>query len=47
MIIGGCDLATIRDFLGHEHMSTTDTYLRGLMPMDVRAAGRSNNWLAQ
>lgn len=45
MLIRGCDLATIRDFLGHEHLSTTDTYLRGLMPMDVQVAGRSNNWL--
>lgn len=38
-------LQDIQHALGHEHLSTTEVYLQGLMPMGVMAAGRSNNWL--
>jgi site-specific recombinase XerD len=39
-------LQDIQQCLGHEHLSTTEIYLQGLMPMGVMEAGRSNNWLA-
>ena len=45
MAIRDVALQDIQHALGHEHLSTTEVYLQGLMPMGVMAAGRSNNWL--
>lgn len=45
MAIRDVALQDIQHALGHEHLSTTEVYLQGLMPMGVMAAGRSSNWL--
>ena len=37
----GVPVATIQALLGHKHLSTTDTYLRHVMPADAIAASRS------
>jgi len=37
----GTPVPTIQVLLGHSHLSTTDTYLRHVMPADAVAASRS------
>jgi len=37
----GVPVATIQLLLGHSHLSTTDTYLKHVMPADAIAVGRN------
>ena len=41
MLQGGVDLSKIRDFLGHEHISTTEIYVR-TFDTDLRVALATN-----
>ena len=40
----GVPVNVIQQQLGHQYLSTTDTYLRHVSPADVIALGRSRTW---
>jgi site-specific recombinase XerD len=42
----GTDVVLIQKGLGHEHLSTTYTYLNHIAPEDVIAVGRADTWVA-